>query len=201
MAKPKSKDISADEFLLWCLDQDERYELVDGVVVPLRAMAGASTAHDRIVSNISGALYAQIKGSGCLATTPQTALRTAITRIRRPDVTIECAPPEPRSYEVRNPVAIFEVLSPSTQRSDKLIKLPEHLHHPDLRTIVLVEPDCMEVVVYQRDDKGEWQGRSCKSPEPTIALDGTAATISFADIYGAVPVSVRDHGGPSEQAS
>ncbi len=193
MAQPKQKDMTADEFLVWCLTQEGRYEFVDGAIIPIRAqiraMAGASTAHDRIVSNVSGALYAQLRGTGCWATTPETALRTSIKRVRRPDVTIECAPPEQRAYEVRNPVATFEVLSPSTHKTDKIVKLPEYMRHKAVRTIVFIEPEVMEVIAWHRDEVGEWNGKVLKLPEDEIVLEGTAAKVTLAEIYEGVPLT------------
>jgi Uma2 family endonuclease len=209
--KPKPAEMSADEFLLWCLTQDEKYELVDGEPVamygaepssrgaPTRAMAGASRSHDRIVSNVIGVLYAQLKGSACWAATSDTALRTKIKRIRRPDVTIECAPPDAASYEAQNPVVTFEVLSPTTQRTDKLAKLPEYMRHPRLRTIVMIDPNAWDVLVYQRDDKDDWLGTRLRRPDDVVEVGGTTvvtadgsttegavARVRLADIYAGV---------------
>jgi Uma2 family endonuclease len=189
MAAPQLKTMTADEFLLWCLDQDERYELVDGVPMPMRAMAGASTAHDRIASNIIVSIGTQLRGTGCWPTTPDTAVRTKINRVRRPDVTIECAPPDQKTYEARNPVAAFEVLSPTTEGTDKLIKLPEYMRHPTLRTIALISPFGMVVHLYQRDDAGEWQGERLRAPEDVFDIQGTSAKLSLAEIYGGVPLA------------
>jgi len=50
MAETQMRSMTPEEFYEWQLDQDERYELVDGVPVPLRATAGASN-----VPTISGA--------------------------------------------------------------------------------------------------------------------------------------------------
>ena len=55
----QSKEMTADEFLLWNLAQEQRYELVDGYPVPLRGMSGASPFHDRIASNLIGLLFQQ----------------------------------------------------------------------------------------------------------------------------------------------
>ena len=110
MAHAKPKEMTADEFLIWNLSQEERYELVDGFPVPLRGMSGASTTHDQIVVNLIALLRDRLRGTNCRPTTPDVALRTAIKRVRRPDVTIERAPPDAKSYEARNPVAVFEVL-------------------------------------------------------------------------------------------
>ena len=55
--------MEGDEFLLWCLDQEDRYELVNGVPVKMidaRLMVGASRAHDRIVVNLIASLLGQL---------------------------------------------------------------------------------------------------------------------------------------------
>ena len=88
MASPKFKEMTPDEFLIWNLSQDERYELVDGFPVPLRSMAGASDSHDSIVINLIAALKTQLRGSDCRPSTSDKALTTSIKRVRRPDVTI-----------------------------------------------------------------------------------------------------------------
>ena len=179
-------EMTVEEFFGWCQKQDKRYELLDGVPVPLRPMNGVSTAHDRIASNIIGVVGGQLRGSPCWATTPDTALRTSIKRVRRPDVTIECAPPDLKSYESRNPIAAFEILSPTTQMTDKLVKLPEYMRHPKLRTIVIVVPERRAVVVYSRDSEGQWDSDEFHDPAHLIDIAGTSAKISLADIYDGV---------------
>ena len=106
MLKAKSQLMTADEFLVWNLSQDEKYELVDGIPVPLHAQAGASKGHDKIVVNLIVALGIKLRGGPCGPTTSDQAVRTAIKRIRRPDVTIECGPLQPSSLEVAEPVAV-----------------------------------------------------------------------------------------------
>ena len=186
MADAASELMSVEEFFAWCRDQDERYELVDGVPVPLRAMSGVSMAHDAIAVNIIVALGNQLRGSGCRPTTPDAGLRTAIRRVRRPDVTIECAPPSSRSYEATNPIAVFEILSPTTRKNDRNVKLPEYFRHPALRTIVLIDPDLMDVLVYRRDAGGDWQDARFVRLADHFAIAGVEARLSLAQIYDGV---------------
>ena len=115
-------------------------------------MSGGSTRNDQIAVNIIGHLFNTLRGSNCRPTSPDTAVRTAIKRVRRPDVTVECAPSDAKSYEAANPIAIFEVLSPTTRTADLTTKLAEYMRHPSLRTIVHVDPDAVSVVVYRRGD-------------------------------------------------
>jgi Uma2 family endonuclease len=62
MAETQMRSMTPEEFYQWQLDQDERYELVEGVPVPLRAMTGASNVHDAILVNCIGQLGAICEG-------------------------------------------------------------------------------------------------------------------------------------------
>ena len=192
MAEARRREMTVDEFYRWCLDQEERYELVDGFPVPLRAMTGANNVHDQILVNVIIALGNQLKWSGCRPVTSNTAVRTAIKRTRRPDVTVDCGPPDPKSYEARNPVAVFEVLSPTTRKHDRSIKLQEFLRHPSLRTIVHIDPDIMDVLVYKRGGDGQWDTERLEQPDHKVVVEGTPAALALGDIYDGVPLQVPD---------
>jgi Uma2 family endonuclease len=183
MANTLLQTMTADEFLIWCLDQEERYELIDGIPVPLRGMAGASRSHDRIVVNLIIELGNQLGDGPCMPTTADTALRTSIKRVRRPDVMIECTPPSAASYEAQAPLAAFEVLSPSTRQTDKLTKLGEYMRHPTLRHVVFIDPAPYDVLVYSRETGGEWSSVSFDRSADTFTLDGCGASLSLARIY------------------
>lgn len=182
-------DMSVEEFLEWNLSQDQRYELVDGVPVPLRAMAGAKSQHDIIVVNLIAILREQLRGGPCMPRSADTAVRTKIKSVRRPDVTIECAPPERNSLEARKPVAVFEVLSPTTRQLDRSVKLQEYRRHPSLRTIVHVDPEAMDVVVYSRSQSGDWDDARFDRPDDTIRLSDPVVGITLAEVYADVPLS------------
>ena len=143
------RDMTADEFLIWNLSQDQRYELVDGVPVPLRAMAGASNYHDDIVTNLIAALRTKKRGAGCKPRTADTALRTAIKRVRRPDVTVDCDDSRPDSYEAAKPTAVFEVLSPSTRKIDGGVKL----NHESFTIVAQMAAPYADVVARSQEKK------------------------------------------------
>jgi Uma2 family endonuclease len=188
MAEAKQRPMSVEEFLEWNLSQDQRYELVDGFPVPLRAMAGATRQHDMIVVNVIAALRGKLRGGPCMPCTADTAVRTKIKSVRRPDVTIECAPPERGALEARSPVAVFEVLSPTTRKLDRSVKLEEYRRHPSLQTIVHIDPDEMDVVVYARTTSGDWEDARLGQPDDIVHVTGTPAALRLSDIYEGVPV-------------
>ena len=187
MATVTRPDMTADEFLVWNLSREQRYELVDGVPVPLRAMYGASNFHDDIVTHLIVALGIKLKG--CKPRTADTALRTAIKRVRRPDVTVDCAQSLPDAYESHKPTAVFEVLSPSTRLVDGSLKLSEYLRHPPLRTIVHIDPDRMAVAVFHRGADGQWSDWLLIAPGDLVAVQETPAVLTLAEIYDGIPLS------------
>lgn len=188
MAEAARKSMTVEEFFEWSRHQEQRFELVDGFPVPLRAMSGAGMVHDAIATNVIVALGNQLRGTGCRPTTPDAGLRTAIKRIRRPDVTIECAPPLANSYEARNPIAVIEVLSPTTRKNDRNEKLPEYMRHPTLRVIVHIDPDLMDVLVYRRAADGGWDAERLTAPSDTVTVGGTPIALTLAAIYEDVPL-------------
>jgi Uma2 family endonuclease len=89
----------------------------------------------------------------CRVASADTALRTSIRSSRLPDVTVDCAPPDGRSYEARRPTVVIEVLSPSTRKIDRFTKLEEYRRHPSLRHILLIDPDTVAAKLYSRPDE------------------------------------------------
>ena len=106
-------------------------------------------------------------------------LRTSIRTSRRPDVTVDCAAPDGRSYEARKPTAVIEVLSPSTRKIDRFTKLEEYRRHPSLRHILLIDPDAVAAKLYSRPDEGAWAD---------VDLIGGDAVIDFSAIEVALPL-------------
>ena len=184
--------MTAEEFLLWNLTQDQRYELVDGQPVPLRAMSGASAFHDEIVVNIIAAMRAKLRDAGCSPRTADIAVRTAIKRVRRPDVTIECAPPQAKIYEARNPIAVFEVMSPGTRGAELLTKHGEYVRHPTIQMIISIDPDVIDVLVSTRQPDGLWLDTRLQAKSDGFRLPVSNVVLTLNEIYDGLPVNRVD---------
>lgn len=187
MADAQRKLMTVEEFLAWQRDQEERYELVDGVPIPLRGMTGASNLHDVLVVNIIANLVPQLRGSRCRVATADTAVRTSIRGIRRPDVTVDCAPPDPRSQEAHAPTLAVEVLSPSNRPADRLRKIEEYKRLPTLLYILLVEPGAMRALLLERTEEG-WRDEAFEGPDAAVALPRIDATLVLRDVYEGAPL-------------
>jgi Uma2 family endonuclease len=189
MAEAKLRTMTVEEFYVWQLDQDERYELVEGVPVPLRAATGASNVHDAILVNCIGELGIRLRGKACRVASANTALRTSVRNARRPDVTIDCAPLEQGSYEAHKPTVVIEVLSPSTRRFDEITKLDEYRRHPSLRHILLIDPDAIRARLYSRPDGGEWGEVVLVGKDAAVDLGAIDVTLELGALYDRVEVA------------
>jgi Uma2 family endonuclease len=188
MAEPQPRLMTVEEFYAWQLDQEERYELVDGIPVPLRGMTGASNAHDAIVVNLIISLGNQLRGGPCRVASADTAVRTAIRRLRRPDVTVECAPVDPASYEARAPKLLVEVLSPSTRRIDQVRKPEEYKRLPTVAAILFVEPAQPQALLLSRQADGTWLDTPFQGLDAVIPLPEIEASLALRDVYEGVPL-------------
>ena len=189
MAEAGRRLMTVEEFYLWQLDQDERYELVDGVPVPLRAMTGASNVHDAILVNCIIELGNRLRGRPCRVASADTALRTSIRTSRRPDVTVDCAPPEAGSYEAHQPTVVVEVLSPSTRKIDRFTKLEEYRRHPSLRHILLIDPDSVAAKLYSRAEGSEWGDVDLAGMEAVIDLSAIDVSLPLGALYERVEIA------------
>jgi Uma2 family endonuclease len=180
MANTALKLMEVDEFLRWCTQREARYELVDGV--PVEMMAGASRVHDKIVTNVIIALGNKLRGTPCGPTTADTALRTRIRSVRRPDVTVTCDPPKADVYESLEPKLVVEVLSPSNKGLPWDRKMREYRRHEALQYILLIDSETVDVTLYERTDQG-WNDTDFEKMEDAVQLTQLGCHLSLAEIY------------------
>lgn len=155
---PMFKPMTVDEFFEIDFPSDRKYELVDGII---QMMTGGTPAHARVASNILGFLYGKLSGSGCRAYNSDIGVRVSENDLRYPDVSVFCGnpatPERERQRAFDDPVVVFEVLSPSTERDDQGIKLAEYRVLPSVDTIVHVDPMKELTRVLQRLGPTSWR--------------------------------------------
>ena len=173
-----------EEYLTIERDAPYRSEYDNGRIF---AMAGASEPHTEIVDNITYLIYPQLRKSGCRASTHDTKVRPkTATNYHYPDIVIRCGTPQ---YEddkkdiLLNPIAIFEVLSPSTESYDRVVKYNRYLEIESLRDYVLVSQSVARVEHHAKNEAGEWHTRIYTRLTDTFTLAGVAASLTLADIY------------------
>lgn len=154
MSASVQQPMSLDAFLDWERAQELRYEF-DGFA-PV-AMTGNTIEHVRISANIEFALRQRLKGSPCEAMRGD--LKIIVQgRVRYPDVVVTCTPIPRGADIVPEPVVVFEVLSKTTARTDRVLKNAEYEATPSIQHYVMLEQQDMAATVFSRVG-GEWRGR------------------------------------------
>jgi Uma2 family endonuclease len=169
--------MSRDQFLAWAETQRERFEF-DGFE-PV-AMTGGTRGHSQICQNIYAALRSRLRGTGCAPLGPDAGIATVGDAVRYPDALVTCTPSPGTDRLVPGVVAVFEVVSPSSSRTDRIEKLREYQNVTTIRRYVILESTSVGMTVYSRAD-GE-------NPWTATALTGDEV-LSIPELGIAVPVA------------
>ncbi len=163
-----------------------RSEFHGGVVLPVEA---ATVSHEAIVANLLGEVRTAARGTPGRVFGPQ--LRTRIPRARYcyPDATLICGSPElyeDRRDTIVNPVAVFEILSPSTESFDRGLKFAAYRDLPSLRQYVLIAQTEPRIEWFVKSPEGFWVLHDASGPGARLEIPSIAAAIPVASIYEGV---------------
>ena len=116
MSVTKPARMTADEFIVWAMQQPEghRYELVAGEVV---GMAPERAAHARVKHRICEDLSQAIRAAElpCEAFPDGMSVRVDADTVYEPDALVRCGPRlDDDAVEVADPLIVVEVVSPSS---------------------------------------------------------------------------------------
>jgi len=174
---------SPNEYLALERADEYKSEYVDGRIF---AMAGASREHGVIVFNIAGELRNQLKDRPCDAFIADMRVKPAQARsYRYPDIAVVCGPAEFEDRQadtLLNPTVLMEVLSPSTEASDRGEKFAEYRRIPSLREYVLVSQDQARIEHYARQGTG-WFLTVAEGFEAVLALEAIGCELSLREVY------------------
>ena len=160
------KPMTLGQFLAWEERQELRYEF-DGYEAV--GMTGGTVAHEIIGGTLRALLREQLRGKPCRAAGPTLKVEVA-GRIRYPDAFVYCTAVPSNETVIREPVVVFEVLSPGTSRTVRIEKLREYQATESIQRYVILEQDSIAATVFTRQgtdwiahvltevDPGNWTG-------------------------------------------
>jgi Uma2 family endonuclease len=175
------KPTTLSEFLAWEERQELRHEF-DGLRVI--AMAGGTAAHAAIQRNLAVALHPRLRGRPCQFFGSDLKFLTAEGTVRYPDGIVVCAPVASKAKHVEHPTVVFEVLSPSTTDTDRIVKAREYEATPSVRRYVMLEQDSAAAVVYAR--AGESWTHEILLADSSLALPEIGLDFPLAELYEGV---------------
>ena len=178
-AARSSDRLTVEAYLAGENDGQVRHEFVDGRVF---AMAGASERHNGVKLNIAGALNASID-EPCRVFDGDMKLRIdqgPDVRFYYPDVFVSCSTGSDDAYVRRDAVLIIEILSPSTERTDRFEKFQAYISLPMLSEYAIIEQDVPRVELHRRRT-----GWACEvfGPGTSVTFESISQTMTLDQIY------------------
>ncbi len=150
------------------------------------AMTGASRQHNRIVVNLAGALWTQLRGRPCEVFVNDMRVKVPAARLYAyPDVVALCGPPQFEDAEtdtLLNPAVIVEILSPSTESYDRGKKFAAFQRLNSLQEYVLIAQDRMRVEHWRREDEA-WTRLELGNAGALLALTSIDCAVPLREIY------------------
>ncbi len=170
------------------LEREERAEYkseyFDGEVFP---MFSATPQHAMIVANVAGALWQPLRRKPCRLYTSELRLRVTPTGLYTyPDVMVVCGGlqlVEGRNDTVTNPVAIVEVLSPSTQDYDRGQKFEHYRTLPTLIDYLTISQEKPHVEHWTRQAANRWLLVEFADLGQSIELSSLGCVLPLTEIY------------------
>lgn len=148
------KLLRIEEYLQLEQTSEIRHEYLGGQIF---AMVGASEEHNLITTNIIALLRPHLRGSSCRAFVSDMKVKIEIEKadiFYYPDIIVTCDPQDNERYFKTRPSLIIEVLSPSTEITDRREKFLHYQTLENLQEYVLVSQDEIKVEVYHKDAQG-----------------------------------------------
>jgi len=203
VAYAKAPFVTVQEYLELEKYAVTRSEYLDGIIV---AMAGASEEHDRTSVDILTSLNVQLRGAKCETFSSNMRVRVqASNRYFYPDVTVACGGSKFETIAgvrtLQNPTLIVEVLSDSTEKTDRGDKLLSYQSVPSVQTYVIVAQDRPLVQVYERQSDNSWNYNLHEGLDAMILLPAIGCKLSLAEIYARVEFPPSETGGDELQES
>jgi Uma2 family endonuclease len=180
----ESRRLSVEEYLDFELGASTRHEYVAGEIF---AMVGVSAAHNLIVGNVYRAFANRLHGGPCRTFFSEFKVRLKINRddiFYYPDVMVACGREGLEKYFLRNPKVIIEVLSPSTEGTDRREKLIHYRRIPTLEEYILIGQDTPEVTIHRRSTG--WTPTVLTALEAVAEIQSIELSLPLAQVYEGV---------------
>ena len=189
MASNPISKITEEQYLALDRAAEMRSEFVDGEMF---AMSGGTNRHGRIQRNLIVELGVALEDSTCEPFGSDSRVKLSNRAYVYPDVTVVCGEQQVVADDddiLVNPVAIFEVLSPSTEKYDRGLKFQLYLTVDSLKEYVLVNQDQFRIERFTRQADGTWTLREYQGMDEALNIDVIGATLPLRRIYRRVSIT------------
>ena len=173
--------MTLEEFFEFEDRSETRHEYVDCVVF---AMTNPSVVHERIRHRLVVALDKHLGRGPCQVFSSGTRLliqNEASNIGYLPDVMVDCDRDTWGKNFVRNPKLVIEILSPSTQLTDRREKLHNYRLIDSVQEYVIAAQNEHKLTIYRRADG--WRPEVCAGAQGTAEFRSIELVLSLQEIY------------------
>lgn len=181
MSELAYRAMTLEEFLHWDNGTETHYELIGGFPV---AMAPPAAAHRmlaaRLVSRIEAALAHR---RPCNAQGEAGILHpNRGDTYFEADIAATCERHEFGQQALKEPFLIVEILSPSTERHDRRVKLPVYRQIETVQEILLIDSDGVYAELHRRAG-AQWITEILRGPDAVLALTSAGFEARLGELY------------------
>ena len=159
-------------------------EYYDGEIF---AMAGGTYNHSRICCNTIRRIGEALDDKDCVSFDSNMKLDIAAYNLFvYPDIMVACEKVEfskDRKDVITNPVLVIEVLSDSTETTDRIKKFAYYQSIPSVREYVLISQNEPKVEVYFKQQEKSWLYTMAEGLDDTIVFRSIEHEFALRDIY------------------
>lgn len=151
--QPVRQYMSLEQYLLLVNNSDRHYEYYDGEV---HLIAGGTSNHATISLNCGIALDSALgDDTVCRPYVTDKLVRVAPTKLLIPDVVVSCdIADHGESQIIDAPILVVEVLSRSTEMTDRFVKLALYQAKESIQEIIFISQSIQRVEVFSRSPTG-----------------------------------------------
>jgi len=178
---------SLEAFLAWDSGDDRRYELLEGRV---ESMAPPSAAHTILASTLARHIGNALEGRSPCTVRSEAGIIVGESTWFQADLAVTCAPHQHGQQAIELPLLIVEVLSPATERRDRMVKRPAYMRLRSVQEILFVDSQRMAAEVYRYEPNG-WLRDQFLEPAETVWLNTVHFEVTLARLYDGIDLADR----------
>ncbi|HEY0204044.1 MAG TPA: Uma2 family endonuclease [Acetobacteraceae bacterium] len=176
---PPLPAMTREQFLDWDGHLDGHWEFDGSRPIP---MTGGSRGHSLIAARLIYALMRRLDRTEWKVLV-DAGLGTVGDKVRYPDVQVTRTPSPPFAKLVLGTVAAFEVVSPGSERADRVDKIREYAAVPSIYRYAILEQTAPVLTVLHRRDGGDGWGALPPGAGETLELPELGIAVPVDEIY------------------
>ena len=179
--------LTPEEYLAMEREAETKSEYFNGEVY---AMAGATVAHNQIVTNTVIALGNRLRDKPCRVFSSDMRVKVQSTGLYTyPDVVVVCGRAQledRRNDTLLNPTVLIEVLSPSTADYDRGTKFAHYRTLESLSDYLVIAQAEPLVEHYQRQPDNRWLLTTYATLDAVVTVPSLGCDLLLAEVYDKV---------------